>query len=316
MDRMGHAEPGTDLARRANRSKPLMLRDHFPCSRCGYDLIGAPVLSQCPECGAGVMTSIVTSDVPYALRLRALARPRQVAVGLALIAAGFVMALSALASPLGVRAIYQLNGLDPRPAPMLQFIADALLLLGTVLTVVGTWVVVPRADRLLQEEVTSPAILRWWQRLPMLRVAAAMGLLGGLANLLADPLDLPQRLGLLPDASMLVLLAWFLAAGFVAERSLSRLISVLGRRSRLFLEGAHARQSVDVLILAAGAAVIGRSATAFMHRSDAAEWIIIPRAVWLVGGALLLFATLYLAANCVWIIRALWCSRSATVVSR
>ncbi len=318
MDPTGQIESRTDSAaqpaasaqqpaiRGLRRREPLRLHDHFACGRCGYDLLGLPVLSHCPECGASVMTSIVTSEVPYALRMRALASPRRVATGLALLAAGFLLSLTALASPLGVRAIYQLNGLDPRPAPTLQFTVDLLLLTGTLVTLLGTLVVSPRRDRLLREELTSRVALGWWQRLPMLRIGAFMGVLGATAKLLGEPAGLMTASALMPDAWMLVVLAWFLLAGATAERALTRLISVLGRRSRLFLEGAHARQSVDVLILAAGAAVIGRAGTTFMHRADASEWIIIPRAVWLVGGAMLLFSTMYLAANCVWIIRALW----------
>lgn len=306
MDRMGDTPPILEHDGAPRGREPLRLHDHFACGRCGYDLLGLPVLSHCPECGASVMTSIVTSEVPYALRLRALSQPRRVALGLAMLAGGFVLSLSALASPLGVRAIYQLNGLDPRPAPTLQAVIDALLLLGTVMTLAGSFVVAPARDRLLREELSSRTALSWWQRLPMLRLGAFLGVLGAMTKLMGESSGLVEWTGLMPDAWTLLILAWFLLAGSTAERALSRLISVLGRRSRLFLEGAHARQSVDVLILAAGAAVIGRAGTTFMHRSDASEWIIIPRAVWLVGGALLMFSTMYLAANCVWIIRALW----------
>lgn len=288
------------------------VQEHLSCTRCRYDLIGLPLLARCPECGTGVMTTVVCADVPYALRLRALAKPRRIAVGLAFIVGGAVIALSALASPAGVRALYELGGLDPRPAPALELAASLLVLAGMGLSVIGTWMVVPREDRLLRAELTSSEILHWWQRLPMLRIGVAIGFLAAVADLCAEPLALREFLGVRPEGWHLLSLAVFLLGAVVAERALSRLMSVLGRRSRLFLEGAHARQSVDVMVLAGATALMGRAGTTYMHRHEVTEWIIVPRGVWLVGGALLLFSTLYLAANAVWIVRALWVSKAPT----
>ena len=291
------------------------LRDHLPCTQCGFDLMGLDLVGRCPECGKGVISTITRSEVPYALRLRALVRPKQSAIGLACIGAGLVVATASLSAPLATRALFELSGSRPIEPIWTEPLSNALLVVGSIIAFIGSCIVVPQSDTLLREEVQSRHFLSWWQRLWVLRLALAGWMFVAAVKFVGPFLDWPKAVGLQPNGWILLNTGALLLLGALAERSLSRLFSVLGHRSRLFIEGAHARQSIDVLVVAGAASLIGRAATLLIRRMGDSEWIVLPTAISLVGGVLLILAMFYLASNAIWIVRALWISRPPTLLS-
>jgi len=265
------------------------------CRTCGYQLRGISALGRCPECGAEVMTSIVTAADPDLRRLAALRGPRRTAAALmAVIVAVTLACLVQFVGP-SIELVHDLaNDPGPRAARWLAlgwWSAAALL----VIAAIAALAVAPPSERLLRAE--------WGRR----RIALQAGLFLWAIVVVALPPILGWRTFVQYPSSFVLIVstAAQLLAAMAPLGGLRSLYSILGRRSRRWREARQGRQGVDALVAAGGGVLVFATAVPIMaaYRFELLHTLALLLTV--ASAAVLGIGLIYLVANALWIARSL-----------
>lgn len=272
----------------------LVTRD-LTCRTCGYQLRGISALGRCPECGAPVMTSVVTAADPDLQRMAQLERPRRTA--LALMTTMTAIAAAVLVQFVGP-ATALMQALSNRPGPLAArwlglgwWTASVLLL---VALIASCWIA-PRSEPLLRAE---------WERR---RTALQIGLLLWAISIVALPPAFGWRsTETFPDSFVVIITtAWQLLCAMAPLGGLRSLFSILGRRSRQWREARQGRQGIDALVAAAGGVLVFATAVPVMasYRFELLHTMALFLTV--ASAAVLGLGVIYLVLNASWIARSL-----------
>jgi hypothetical protein len=282
----GAAAPRSSPSSSGDGFGEIVVSQHIPCRRCGYDLIGLSHRSICPECGLDVWETLTQAVDPAASRLPRLRKPVRVGNALFLLATCLLTAVLLQALPaLGslVRGL-EWSSLAGAEAP--QWVA----LMGVVPAMLGLVAVF-----LIAHPPPEEPAKRVHLHLRML----SLGLLGWASLSSLAPLTAMFE----ADATMQTL-ARLAAAPFalVGLIGLRELLKAIGQRSRTYRRSRGGRQSVDAMIAAQIARIIGFGLTLLAQVGTAPALADFGEVLIWSSGFLMIVGLLYLVGNA-WVIR-------------
>lgn len=266
--------------------------------RCGYQLLGQPLLGACPECGLSVASSLAASMEHVQRALTDLRRPRLVAT---MLVACAITVLVCIALQMGGPMLSMFESFTGQRSPfpdrirMWSWSLSAVALLASA--ALGHAALRPSEPALRREM----GRWRFWLLAGMwLWCAAAIAAV------------LLMRFGSRLPAALLPALPWVGVAIQLPGMAMMlsgyhALLAVLGRRSRTFTEATAARQSVKLLNGTAALLLVLTMASLILENRvvrgpDLRELVsIMSRAGAACLAGLLLFGSAYLVANAWWI---------------
>lgn len=275
-----------------------VVSDNLHCRQCGYDLRGLRADSRCPECGLEIWSSVLSTVDPDASRLPTLRNPRAVGNSLLVLTTCMLVGMLLLISPSIAQVI---DAWDP---PALLTWSTRLLSLNLGWSIglcgIGLWALVllapPRGS-----EPHGPV----WTDIGRI----ALGYTGWLAIAALWA----QRYGSLPlyverqKMALHVAAAVFATIGLIGLRGV---FGIIGQRSREYRRSKGGRQSLELIIVAVLAGLIG----ALVRHVSRLDWfpgtwryaaVNIGRVVMWTSNLMILIGLSYMVVNAWWIRRSL-----------
>lgn len=272
--------------------------DSLYCRRCGYDLRGLQADGRCPECGLDIWSSVLSTVDPAASRLPSLRNPPAVgnAIFILMIAMLVGMLLTIAPSVAHVIDSWNSSGLSAWS----ENVAGLSWPVTALLVAVGLWAVwllAPPRGSELHGTVWNDI----WR--------IALGYCGWLvfAAIWQQWNGAPARLLEAQRLALHVAAAVFATIGLIGLRGA---FDIVGHRSREYRRSQGGRQSLELVIAAIAAGVLG-ALTRYLGGLDwfAAGWRDSAKAIgqivlW-VGHFMVLIGLAYLVVNAWWIRRSL-----------